>query len=119
MYNKERSPYVQPGLIRKVNPFLTEKMVFDLVLKELDITKEDLVSKCRKRELVDARKLLSYILKNKFRKKLKYIGKELGGRDHTTIVHSIKEFVSLYQTNYDFKSKCENIIHEVGLTVTN
>jgi len=44
--------------------------------------------KTRKREVVHARQMTMYILREDFNISFSVIGKELGGRDHTTAIHS-------------------------------
>jgi chromosomal replication initiation ATPase DnaA len=61
------------------------------------------------------RKLVSYILKKDFNRTLSSIGKTLGDRDHTTIMHSIKKFYDLYETNSNYKETCNIIFESAGI----
>ena len=67
----------------------------------------NLFSKCRKRKLVEVRFIFYYIARS-----MKYTLTEIGqyaGRDHTTIMHGLQMFVTLYKQDDIFKS----IYHEI------
>ena len=131
MQNKQVliSPYVFPGLklnglSKKKYPFLkkavviiTREEIVDIVLKGCEVTLEQLVSRCRERDIVDARKITCKVLKTKFNYSLKSIGDFIGGRDHTTGIHSITEFDSLYGNNEAFKAKADSILDKVGIEI--
>jgi chromosomal replication initiator protein len=124
-------PYVFPGLKldeidSKNNPFIktikrriTEDELFEIIKNESGFTKENLKSSSRKRELVDMRQLISFVLKTDFNRTLSSIGKTLGDRDHTTILHSIRKFYDLYETNTSYKNTCNNILESVGIKTDN
>ena len=56
---------------------------------ELPISK--LISKSRERHIVNARQLCAMLIYQFTKLPLKYIGNFLGGKDHATILHSVKE----------------------------
>lgn len=50
---------------------------------------EDLIyEKTRRKEIVKSRQIIMYILRQDYNISFPHIGKELGGRDHTTVIHS-------------------------------
>lgn len=53
-------------------------------------------SKSRFMELVDQRRMISFILKKNTNLTLRDIGKVLGGKDHGTIIHAIKTHRNLF-----------------------
>ena len=131
MQNKQDyiSPYAFPGLklsglskkkfpfLKKVVVKMTREEIVDIILKGCDVTLEQLVSKCRERDIVDARKITCKILKTKFNYSLKSIGDFIGNRDHTTVIHSITEFNSLYGNNESFKAKADSILDKIGIEI--
>lgn len=131
MQNKQVliSPYVFPGLklnglskkqfafLKKAVVTITREEIVDIVLKGCEVTLEQLVSRCRERDIVDARKITCKVLKTKFNYSLKSIGDFIGGRDHTTVIHSITEFDSLYGNNEAFKAKADSILDKVGIEI--
>jgi chromosomal replication initiator protein len=125
------NPYVFPGLkfseidlennpfIRIINRRITEDELFEIVENKSGFTKENLISPSRKRELVDMRQLVSFVLKTDFNRTLASIGELLGDRDHTTILHSIRKFYDLYETNIGYKNTCDSILKLAGIKTDN
>jgi chromosomal replication initiation ATPase DnaA len=116
------NPYVFPGLKislleREKFPFInfesievTRDEIFDVVCKECSVTKEQLVSECRKRTIVDARKMLCAALKIKHRVTLT----EIGDRDHTSIRHLLLKFKDHCNTDEDFRRKAKSVLNKIG-----
>ncbi len=70
--------------------------VVDKVARYFDIDPASIYEKTRRKEVVKPRQLIMYILREDFQVSYPAIGQKLGGRDHTTVIHS-----------------CEKIKHEV------
>ena len=89
------SPYVAPGcktLPRFKNSRYTAADIKAAVVKCAGITVEQIESSNRNRTFVTARKVLCYTVRNKIDNiSLKGIGRLMGGRDHSTVHHSIRE----------------------------
>jgi chromosomal replication initiator protein len=47
--------------------------------------------KNRRKEIVEARQVAMYILREDYNISFPHIGKKLGGRDHTTVMHSYEK----------------------------
>lgn len=60
-----------------------------VVCEYYGIELKDLVGKCRQKELVKPRQVLMYLLKTELGMTFPSIGREIGGRDHTTAMHSV------------------------------
>lgn len=71
----------------------SSKVVFDKISTEISsyykLSISDLVSSSRKQLHVYARQLLMFIAKEDYNLTVKFIGDNLGGRDHSTIIHGI------------------------------
>lgn len=65
---------------------------------------EALHKKTRKREIVIARQTAMYFCKLYTRNSLKTIGQHFGGKDHTTVIHSIRTVKDLLETDPTFKT---------------
>lgn len=65
--------------------------VVSKVCNYLHVDQRMLESKVRKREVVYARQLCMYIIRNTTNHTLKFIGERFGGRDHTTAINAIKK----------------------------
>jgi len=103
---------------------LTQKKVFNLeqlantICSILEVDFKDFIGKSRKRELVNARSIFSYIARNidtyengMFKNSLREIG-EVMNRDHSTIVHLVSraEHEKIYP---DFRNELKEIINTV------
>ncbi len=63
------------------------------------VTKEELVGKAKKQELVRARQICVYLMCDMLSLPLVNIGQEMGGRDHATIIYSRDKIASLMRVN--------------------
>jgi chromosomal replication initiator protein len=54
-------------------------------------------------------------MKEYFGYSLKKIGEFVGGRDHTTVIHSIREYKNRYQNEEHYRSMVNNIYNKIGL----
>jgi nicotinate-nucleotide adenylyltransferase len=84
-------------------------ILFEIVKKELGINKTSLISKSRKGEIVDARRIVIYIAKSNSKLSLKKIGNHLGGRDHATILNAIVKHKQLYGTDREYTGKFDKV----------
>ena len=74
-----------------------------------------LKSKSKKKEIALARQIAMYIARNMLEMSLPKIGEEFGGRDHSTVMHSISKIEE--EKKYD--QNIQNVIEEVTSAVIN
>lgn len=86
-----------------------KNLLFSIISKETGLSKEDVISKSRKPDYADARRIFAVIIKSNFKVSLRDIGDILGGRDHATIISSIKKHDELYESNKKYIEKFNNI----------
>jgi chromosomal replication initiator protein len=67
------------------------------------LTPESLLSKVRKREIVQARQIAMYLSRSMTKSSLSSIGAQIGGKDHATVLHSYKTVCDLMTTDKHFK----------------
>ncbi len=84
--------------------FLSVKEVVEIVCGFYNIEEDSLYQKTRKKEVLKPRQIVMFILREDFNISYPTIGQKLGGRDHTTVMHScekikneLKEDMSLVQ----------------------
>ena len=75
----------------------TPRQIIAFVADRLDTTSADILGPSRRRMHARPRQLVAYVLKNRpgyGGMKISYpqVGRILGGRDHSTIIHACKEF---------------------------
>ena len=63
------------------------------------ITPETIVSKTRKREIVQARQITMYLVRNLTKASLASIGSQMGGKDHATVLHACSTVSDLIDTD--------------------
>lgn len=78
------------------------------------VTKEDLIGKNKRQELVRARQVCTYLMCEMLSMPLVTIGKEMGGRDHTTVIYSRDKIAELMRVN-DRVAKDVNDIKSIVL----
>ncbi len=64
------------------------KDVIKIISDFYNISEESVFDKTRKKEVVKPRQVIMYILREDFNISFPSIGDKLGGRDHTTVIHS-------------------------------
>ena len=67
---------------------LSVKEVVKIVANFYNIDEESVYDKSRKKEVVKPRQIIMYLLREIFNVSYPSIGQKLGGRDHTTVIHS-------------------------------
>jgi chromosomal replication initiator protein len=65
--------------------------VVDKIARYYDIEPTSIYEKTRRKEVVKPRQIIMYILREDFQISYPAIGKKLGGRDHTTVIHSCEK----------------------------
>lgn len=74
------------------------------VCEYFNITRDDLLSKSRKRQIVQARQIAMYLSRNLISNcSLTTIGMEIGGKDHATVLHACSTVADLMATDKVFK----------------
>ncbi len=75
-----------------------------------NISREDMLSKSRKRQIVQARQIAMYLCRNLISNcSLATIGAEIGGKDHATVLHACVTVSDLMQTDKVFKKYVNDI----------
>ena len=67
---------------------ITPDSIINAVCSYYNVSKGDLVGKCKKKELVQPRQICCYLMCELLSLPLMSIGKALGNRNHTTILYS-------------------------------
>jgi chromosomal replication initiator protein len=65
--------------------------VVDKIARYFDIEPASIYEKTRRKEVVKPRQLIMFILREDFQVSYPAIGQKLGGRDHTTVIHSCEK----------------------------
>ena len=91
---------ISPNAAREVTP----QLIINIVSEHFGITPLDLIGQKRSKELVFPRQIVMYLCGDMTNESLQNIGKALGGRDHTTIIHGTKKIASELKTDENLKN---------------
>ena len=92
--------------------------IISTVCEYFNITRDTLLSKSRKRQIVQARQIAMYECRNLISGcSLSTIGAELGGKDHATVLHACSTVQDLMSTDKLFKQWVEDIENMVAVPV--
>ena len=93
-------------------------LIVDTVCEYFNITREILLSKSRKRQIVQARQIAMYECRNLIPNcSLSTIGSELGGKDHATVLHACTTVQDLMSTDKAFRQYVTDIESMVAVPV--
>lgn len=84
-------------------------LLAELVANHYQVTVEDLLGSCRTRDLVHPRHILMYLLKHEVGMTYPLIGKVIGGRDHTTIMHGVEKITTELKKDSTLLSDLQSI----------
>ncbi|OIO51705.1 MAG: chromosomal replication initiator protein DnaA [Parcubacteria group bacterium CG1_02_50_68] len=88
---------------------ISVKSVVDKVASFYGIDEESIYEKTRRREVVRPRQIIMYILREDFNISYPTIGTKLGGRDHTTVIHSCEKIKREIIVDNELASEIQNI----------
>lgn len=83
--------------------------VVDKVARYFDIDQASIYEKTRRKEIVKPRQIIMYILREDFQVSYPAIGKKLGGRDHTTVIHSCEKIKEELKTDAELEEELTQI----------
>jgi len=89
--------------------------VIEALAKYLGFTKQLIESHSRRQDIVRARDLIAYLLREYGDLSYPAIGRLLGGRDHTTIIYSYNKTKAKIEKNPELETELANLIQEASL----
>ena len=91
------------------HPVLTVSTIQQIVAKEWGVTPEGLKSKTRTKILTIPRQIAMFLTRDLLQTQLIEIGNAFGGRDHSTVIHSIEKTTERINADPAFKNRVYNI----------
>jgi chromosomal replication initiator protein len=85
--------------ISKPKKSISIKDLIKMIADFYNIEEESITNKTRRKEVVKPRQIVMYILREDFSISYPTIGDKLGGRDHTTVIHSCEKIKEEIKTN--------------------
>lgn len=82
---------LEPLISTNRNQYITPSKILKIIANFYGIKLEELIGKKRNKELVYPRQISMYLFRHELNYSYPRIGKELGGKDHTTIIHGTEK----------------------------
>ena len=97
--------YQKTSLVNELTIDKVQRVVCDY----FSVSREDLLSKSRKRNIVQARQIAMYMSRSLINCSLSTIGSEIGGKDHATVLHACTTVSDLMSTDKTFRQYVNDI----------
>lgn len=85
------------------------KDIIKIVSEFYNIEEKSIYEKTRRKEVIKPRQLVMYILREDFNISYPSIGQKLGGRDHTTVIHSCEKIKGELMSNDELAQELNQI----------
>jgi chromosomal replication initiator protein len=92
----------------------TAQRVRDRVAEAWGVTPDALQSKKRTKELTVPRQVAMYLIKEMFDLSLVDIGKLFGGRDHSTVIHSVDRVAAMLEEDAALRERVDALREELS-----
>jgi len=86
--NPQKLDEIINEVVRVNTKNITANDVIKTVAEFFEISQNDLIAKCKKKEVVEPRQIAMYLLREMINASYPFIGERLGKRDHTTVIHA-------------------------------
>ncbi|MGM0497165.1 MAG: chromosomal replication initiator protein DnaA [Bacteroidota bacterium] len=96
-------------LVKNSKKEISVDYIQKVVCDYFNITPDQMHSRTRKREIVQARQVAMYFSKSLTKSSLASIGSQIGGKDHATVLHACKTVNNLIDTDKQFKQTINNL----------
>jgi chromosomal replication initiator protein len=94
------------NIIFNPTKIVTPKKILQVVAEFYDLKEKDLLTSSRKQEYVYPRQIVMYLLRKELKSSYPFIGRKLGGKDHTTAIHAYKKITK----EIEKEKRCEEEI---------
>jgi chromosomal replication initiator protein len=95
-------------------PSINRETIISQVAACYSVTPAEIKGRVRTQRITLARQVTMYLYRNLLELSLKEIGGHIGGKDHTTVMHSLSKIGDLRKTDSDFDERIKQLI--VGIT---
>ncbi len=97
----------------KALPEVTSSLIINLTAAHLDISPAEIIGSKRRQDIVAARQIAMYLCRDLLNSSYPELGKIFGGKDHSTIMYSVKKVEEnlkldqdMHKTVKELKTKC-------------
>jgi len=105
---------VLDDLITNAAPLIiTPDLILDRTSEFYGFSREDLVGASRRRPLVTARQVSMYVFRELTDLSYPAIGREFGGRDHTTVIHAVDKITRLMPERREIYDQVSTLVSSI------
>ena len=102
-------------MLRKSNEYIpSPSVIISYICKYFNLEEDVIRGQSRSRDIVNARQIAMYLIRRMTRHSLDDIGKEFDGRDHTTVLHSLRKTEKQMQTDPAFAELVKSITTNIN-----
>ncbi len=101
------------NIIEEKRSILTPDLIIRESCKYFKVPVEDIMSRKRTKDLVIPRQVMMYLLRHEISLSFPEIGREMGGKDHTTIMHGCKKVENEININLRLKNNISEIREKI------
>lgn len=117
MDNAEIDLKLAEKIVKRVVRFSDEPVTLDYIIdsvcEQMNITSQDINGKSRKKEFVQGRQIVMFLAQKMTKMPASRIGRLIGGRDHSTVIHSCKKIEADMQKNKTLRQTVDKIEKEI------
>jgi chromosomal replication initiator protein len=92
---------------------ITAKLIMDTTATMFGFSVDELCGSNRRRPLVNARQIGMYVFRDLTDYSYPAIGREFGGRDHTTVIHAVEKISGLIKERRQTYDQVTELIHRI------
>ncbi|MFA7252935.1 MAG: chromosomal replication initiator protein DnaA [Patescibacteria group bacterium] len=109
----EKAAEILDNIIEDKKTVITSDLVIREVHKYYKLPIEEIISKKRTKELVLPRQITMYLLRHECGLSFPEIGREMGGKDHSTIMHGCNKIEACISSNNRVKEDLNNLKEQI------
>jgi len=113
--NLDLTRQIVENFIRNSNKEISIDYIQKVVSQYFGLSIDEMNSKTRKRNIVQARQLAMFFAKEHTKASLTTIGLQCGNKDHATVLHACRTVKNLIETDKDFKNYVDELDRMIKL----
>ncbi|MQN01995.1 MAG: chromosomal replication initiator protein DnaA [bacterium LCO1.1] len=106
---QELANIIAPEKPREITP----QLIVEVVAESYGITVDQMISKNKSKNITEPRQIAMYLCRELTNNPLESIGKLLGGRDHSTIIHGANKVADEYKRNEEYRKQIDSIKNKI------
>jgi chromosomal replication initiator protein len=107
---EEMAQTVLREMLDRGEPMITVERIQEVVSAHFKVPLHLLTSSKRSKEVAMARQVAMYLSRELTKSSLPDIGKQFGGKDHTTVLHGCKQIRRLVESDAQFKAEIDQLV---------